>query len=94
MKRPWRLLPLVLLAASYAGCRTTPSPRAERHEFQRVEMGMPVRLVLHTEDPARGRLAAKTAFDRIRALNRILSDYEDDSEINRLRASAGSGECL
>ncbi len=52
-------------------------------------MGMPIHMILYSTDPAQARLAAKTAFDRIRALNLILSDYEDESELNRLRSTSG-----
>jgi thiamine biosynthesis lipoprotein len=90
---------LQLLGAAVAlslagGCHATRRQPPERVEFQRLEMGMPVRMVLYATDAARARLAAKTAFDRIRELNLIVSDYEDGSEINRLRHSSGSGRWI
>jgi thiamine biosynthesis lipoprotein len=88
------IVPFLLIAALAAGCHTTPRPAPDRLEFQRTEMGMPVRMVIHSGNPAHARLAAKTAFDRIRSLNLILSDYEEGSEINRLRHSSGSGRWM
>jgi thiamine biosynthesis lipoprotein len=41
-----------------------------------------------------GKQSASAAFSRIDALNHILSDYERDSELNRLSASAGSGKII
>ena len=81
----------ILLSFGLIACRTPSPDNLTRHEFVHPEMGMPVRIVLYAADPAHARLAAKTAFDRMRALNLILSDYEDESEINELRRSSGSG---
>ena len=49
-------------------------------------MGMPVRLTLFTADDQHGRAAARAAFDRIAALDRVMSDYRPDSELRRLQA--------
>jgi thiamine biosynthesis lipoprotein len=58
------------------------------HEFTQVHMGMPVRLRFYA--PAdRAAAAARAALDRIAALDAILSDYRDDSELRRLGARAG-----
>lgn len=88
----------ILLASMLAGllsaCRMVDESAMKRHEFSRLEMGMPVRMILYSDSPSQARLAAKTAFDRIRSLNQILSDYEDDSELNQVRHSSGSGEWL
>lgn len=88
-----RTISLLLLLA-VTGCRTIDPAAYERHEFKRIEMGMIVQMTLYAKDPAQSRLAAKTAFDRIRELNQILSDYEDDSELNRVRHSSGSGDWI
>jgi len=64
-------------------------PAAEGSEWQRCEfvephMGTLFRIVLFTSDPTAGKMAARTAFDRIAALDRILSDYDSESELMRL----------
>jgi thiamine biosynthesis lipoprotein len=55
---------------------------------------MEFKIALHAPDPAQGQRAATAAFDRIRALNAIFSDYEDDTELTRLSRSAGSGDAI
>jgi FAD:protein FMN transferase len=55
-------------------------------EFSQVHMGMPVRLVLHAASPDAAHPAAGAAFARIAALDRMMSDYRDDSELRRLDA--------
>lgn len=78
-----------LLLALTCGCWTSvevgrdPVPP---FEFTQVHMGMPVRLVLHAAGPEAARLAAGAAFDRIAELDRMMSDYRDDSELRRLDA--------
>jgi thiamine biosynthesis lipoprotein len=47
-------------------------------------MGVPVRVVLYTADPRRAPEAAGAAFDRIAALDRMMSDYRPDSELRTL----------
>lgn len=89
-----RILCVILLISAVilaSGCSTTQKTDLQRHEFARIEMGMKVTMTLYSADPVKARLAAKTAFDRIRTLNMILSDYEDDSELNQVRHHSGSG---
>lgn len=50
-------------------------------------MGLPVRILLHASDERRGETAAQAAFDRIAALDAMMSDYKPDSEIRRLETS-------
>ncbi len=53
-------------------------------------MGVEARLVLYSPDESTALVAASAAFARINALDRILSDYNPDSESMRLCAAAGS----
>ncbi len=55
---------------------------------------MPVRIVLYSEDAEAATAAATAALDRIRQLNGILSDYDPESELNRLCRTAGTGQCM
>jgi thiamine biosynthesis lipoprotein len=52
-------------------------------------MGTLFRIVVHAPDEKRARKAAQAAFDRIDQLDRIMSDYKEDSELMRLCARAG-----
>jgi thiamine biosynthesis lipoprotein len=69
-----------------------PLAQAERHEFSRPLMGMAFRIIVHSEDEAKAKRAAKAAFDRVAVLNQIMSDYEPKSELNKLSNLAGSGK--
>lgn len=79
------------------GCHTNPprpSPALNRYEYTQPQMGVPFRLVLYAESQGYADRAATDAFNRIRQLNDVLSDYEFDSELSRLSRSAGSGEAV
>ncbi len=66
--------------------------RAERHEFSRPLMGMAFRIIIHSEDERLAKRAAQLAFDRVAALDKIMSDYSPASELNKLSNLAGSGK--
>jgi thiamine biosynthesis lipoprotein len=55
-------------------------------------MGTTFQVLLYAVDSAQAREAALAAFRRIDTLNAILSDYRDDSELNALCRTAGSGQ--
>lgn len=80
----------LLLAFLGTGCQTRPIAEV-RCEYQQTHMGMPFRIVLYAADSAAGDAAAAAAFLRIAELNRILSDYEADSELSRLSKTSGTG---
>ncbi len=52
--------------------------------FNEPEMGVNFGLKFCARDKSTARRAAKEAYNRIEALNAIFSDYEPDSELNRL----------
>src|SRR6266446_8814031 len=51
----------------------------ERFEFTQIQMGMPFRIVLYAPDADSANAAARAAYARIRQLNSIMSDYDDES---------------
>ena len=69
----------------------TPGDRLERFEFEETHMASPFHLVLYSTDAAAARRASRAAFDRIEALNKVLSDYDPESELSRLSLVAGHG---
>ncbi|MBI5393824.1 MAG: FAD:protein FMN transferase [Verrucomicrobia bacterium] len=78
-----RLLTLVLLVG--AACDAPAAGRVlQRLEFIEPHMGALFRIVLYAPDADTGSSAATAAFQRIKALNRIMSDYDPDSELMRL----------
>jgi FAD:protein FMN transferase len=62
-----------------------------RHAFEEPHMGTLARLVVYARSEAEARAGARAAFDRIAALDAILSDYRPDSELMRLTAQASDG---
>lgn len=81
-----RALPILALGAVAA------AEMPEKFVFEKAEMGMPFRITLYADSEAVAKDAADAAFARIESLNRIFSDYEDDSEITQLSRSSGSGK--
>jgi thiamine biosynthesis lipoprotein len=71
---------------------TTFAKEPDRYVFTEIEMAMPVRVILYSEDADQAEEAAELVFDRFEALNQILSDYDSDSEIRRACRTAGTGE--
>ena len=57
---------------------------AERFVFERPEMGVMFRIIVHADDEVAVKKAVDAAFDQIRNLNAIMSDYDDDSELMQL----------
>jgi thiamine biosynthesis lipoprotein len=49
---------------------------------------------LYAADEAAANRAAKTAYARVAELNRVLIDYDDESELSRLTATAGTGKAV
>lgn len=83
-----RITTLVLLVLSLlAGC----SQPKQRYEFSEIIMAVEARIVVWagSEDEARG--GARAAFDRMKDLNAVMSDYRASSELMRLCAGAGTG---
>ncbi|GAC1335628.1 MAG: FAD:protein FMN transferase [Isosphaeraceae bacterium] len=52
-------------------------------------MGSEFKILLYTLDADSARLASRAAFDRIGRLDKVLSDYEPDSELSRLGDASG-----
>jgi FAD:protein FMN transferase len=59
-------------------------PELRRFEAVEPHMGTLVRITVYTPDEQAARDAFRAAFDRIRELDRILSDYRADSELNEI----------
>jgi thiamine biosynthesis lipoprotein len=82
----------ILLVAILSNVPVPANAQPARQPFEAVEphMGTLVRIKLFTEDAPQARAAFRAAFDRIADLDSILSDYQPESELNRLcRTPAG-----
>jgi FAD:protein FMN transferase len=78
------------LSLSVIACASV--PRAGLHRLEAVEphMGTLVRITVYAPYEQAAKDAFRAAFDRIRDLDRILSDYRQDSELNLItRAAVG-----
>jgi thiamine biosynthesis lipoprotein len=64
----------------------------QRQEFFHPQMGTLFQVILYAKDTVQGKAIAQELFDRIDTLNAIFSDYLETSEINRISASAGTGQ--
>ena len=64
----------------------------KKHEFSRPLMGMTFRIVIYSENSSLASKGAKSAFDKVAILNKIMSDYDSTSELSRLSNLAGSGK--
>lgn len=65
-----------------------------RFEFQQMQMGTVFRLVLYATSAEIAAKASSEAFHRIEAIEQALSDYREDSELNRAERLASEGPFL
>jgi FAD:protein FMN transferase len=79
----------ILVIASLLG--SCSNGEFERYEFVSVHMGTEFQLVFYASDSITAERASNAVFNRIEELNTIMSDYLEESEINRLANTAGSG---
>jgi len=85
---------LSLLLGFVAGTQAQAPPDLTRFEFQRPEMGMAFRFVLFAPNEDQAKHAAEAAFQRIKELNDIMSDYDEESELSKLSRSSGSSRAV
>jgi thiamine biosynthesis lipoprotein len=81
-----------LLGLSFSVVALAGLARPELHRYEAVEphMGTLVRITIYAPGEQAARDAFRAAFDRIRNLDRILSDYRPDSELNQItKVAAG-----
>lgn len=66
----------------------------KRFEFTHPQMGTIFRIVVYASDSVTANNATQKALVRLDELNLRLSDYREDSEVNTLCRTAGSGEYI
>ena len=64
----------------------------QKFVFEKAEMGIRFTITLFAESEETAKAASDSAFVRITELNRVFSDYEDDSELNLLSRTSGTGK--
>lgn len=88
-----------LIAAAILACLLEQTSIAvgqqvERFQFSEPHLGTNVELTLYAPNETAANDSAQAAFARIEELNRILSDYNPDSEVMRLCRTAGTGKAI
>jgi thiamine biosynthesis lipoprotein len=83
------LLLVAVLAGLGASPQPAPAPSLSRFEFEQTHMASAFKIVLYSTDAASASRASRSAYDRIAALDAILSDYDPESELSRLSRAAG-----
>ena len=100
MKRHWTKAMIVvwlwagLLPVTGASGSAAMAQALERFEFSEPHLGTLVAVTLYAPNETVATEAASAAYARIKALNRILSDYQDESEVARLCRTAGSSQAV
>lgn len=85
-------LSALVLNAIHSSANSDSTPAIQRFAFRRIEMGVEFRIVVYGCDSRAANKAATAAFDRIRELNGVMSDYVADSEVRRLCDAAPTGQ--
>lgn len=83
---------LMLVATGGAAPPDPDDQPQQRYEFFRIRMGVPFKIVLYAADEPTANKAARAAFRRVKELDRILSDYDPDSELMQLCRNSGPGK--
>ena len=83
-------MPYRLAVACLASLLVSATPYRELHRYESVEphMGTLVRITVYAPDEQSAKDAFRAGFDRIAALDRTLSDYRSDSELNTVTRTA------
>lgn len=84
---------LLPCALSSPAC-SDPAPTLQRFDFGRLEMGVEFRIRVYGCDSEAANKAATAAFDRVRELNAIMSDYDASSEVRKLCENGSDGSVI
>ena len=83
---------VLLFCSEFSFGNVQASEGMEAYTYESPQMGVPFRIVLYTDQAAsHANHAASKAWERIAALNAILSNYETESELSRLGYASGQG---
>ena len=82
----------LVLNAIHTSANSDSTPALQRYAFRRIEMGVEFQIQVYGCDSRAANKAATAAFDRIRDLNGVMSDYIADSEVRRLCDTTPAGQ--
>lgn len=77
----------VLLVSGMANAQT-------KYVFQKEKMSSPFTIIVYAEDSLKVANVIQSAFQKVDSLVAIFSDYEADSELNRLSQTSGTGKSV
>jgi thiamine biosynthesis lipoprotein len=77
-----------LLGAVVAAGAPTGDPPLKRYQSAQLHMGTLISIVLYAKDEATANRGFHAAFARIGLLDKIMSDYDPDSELSRLSSKS------
>ena len=81
-----------LLMIMFTQCKL--QAQQQRYTFTELKMASPFTIIFYAADSAAAARLSKACFERVDSLVNIFSDYIDSSELNRLCATAGSGQAF
>lgn len=81
-----QILPLVVILNSQFTITDAAEQgqKPQRREYFQIRMGIPIRILVYENNEALANNANAEAYKRIKELDRLLSDYDPDSELNQL----------
>lgn len=82
---------VIWLVLAGVSTREAAAGKLQRFEFLQIRMGIPVSLVVYGPDEHAANNAAREAYDRLREIDRIMSDYDPDSELMQLCRTSRPG---
>lgn len=83
---------ILVLGISLFSLSATAQDALTRYEFSRIEMAVEFRIALYDSTSETANKAAQAAFDRVKQLNDVMSDYDSNSELMRLCAASVPGK--
>jgi FAD:protein FMN transferase len=81
---PLRILLVGMAVGLNGGCASRSGAGLHRFEFQQPHMGTRFTITLYAPDEMHAREASAAAFSRIAGLDRMMTDYDPESELMRL----------
>jgi thiamine biosynthesis lipoprotein len=90
----WLLWLAAISLLTLPGCRdasentTQSDPPPQEFAYQRLQMGMPVDIVIWADGREAAETAAKAAFEQVAEIDRLMNHYDRHSELNRINRAA------
>ncbi|MBX3441439.1 MAG: FAD:protein FMN transferase [Planctomyces sp.] len=83
--------PAVMGLLAICGLGPAAEPETARYEFEQIRFAAPVRLAFYAPSEPLANQLAEDVFRRLKEFDRIMSDYDPDSELSQLCENSGPG---